>query len=247
MNELLVFGSVAATSLLAAIGALLLFMKKDNLDRILIYLVAVSTGAIFGGAFIHLVPRYANSFGYTHLTGLAVISGIAVSHLMEKVFHWHCHRLDHDIKPFTYMIMAGDSFHNVIDGILIASSYIASTSAGIAATIAVILHKVPKEVGDFATLVHGGFTPRKALGFNIGVGVFMFLGAGITILASDFQNAESFLIPFTIGNFVYIAGTDLFPEIKEEEEHNWVLSFAALLLGVSLMYSIVLIKPFLPA
>lgn len=243
MNETAILLSLLLTSLLAGIGALLLFLKKDNLDRILVYLVALSTGAIFGGVFIHLIPKYATSTGFTHATGLVMIAGLAVSHVMEKLFHWHCHRVDHDIEPFSYMILAGDGFHNIIDGILITSSYIASTSAGIAATVAVILHKVPKEVGDFGTLVHGGFSPRKALGFNIGVGVFMFIGAGLTILAAGKPGLEKLLIPFTIGNFIYIAGTDLFPEIKAGEDQNWLLSFTVLLIGAALMYSIVLLKP----
>lgn len=245
MNHAAIILSLLLTSLLAASGAFLLFLKKEHLDRILIYLVALSTGAIFGGVFIHLVPRYANTTGFTHATGLVVIAGIAVSHALEKLFHWHCHRVDHDIEPFSYMILAGDGFHNIIDGILITSSYIASTSAGVAATIAVVLHKVPKEVGDFGTLVHGGFSPKKALGFNIGIGIFMFIGAGLTIFAADYQGIEKLLIPFTIGNFTYIAGTDLLPEIKAGENHNWPLSYTVMLTGAALMYSIVLLKPVL--
>lgn len=247
MNEAYVFGSVLASTLLAVLGAILLFLNKEHLDRILIYLVALSTGAIFGGVFIHLVPRYANNIGYTHFTGLVVLTGIIGSHILEKVIHWHCHRFDHDVEPFSYMILAGDGIHNVLDGIVIASSYLVSVSAGIAATIAVILHKIPKEVGDFGTLVHGGFSEKKALAFNMGIGAFMFLGAGLVMLASGVENADKLLIPLTIGNFVYIAGTDLFPEIKEsgEENSHW-MTIAVFIAGIGLMYSIVLIKPFLP-
>lgn len=247
MNELHVFGSILAASLLAALGAVLLFLNQDKLDNILIYLVALSTGAIFGGVFIHLVPRYANNIGYTHATGLVVLTGILGSHVLEKTIHWHCHRFDHDVEPFSYMILAGDGIHNILDGVVIASSYLVSVSAGIAATIAVMLHKIPKEVGDFGTLVHGGFSEKKALAFNLGVGIFMFLGAGMVMLASGVENADKVLIPLTIGNFVYIAGTDLFPEIKEprEDKNHW-MTIAIFILGVGLMYSIVLIKPFLP-
>jgi len=246
MNEFYILGSVLAAAVLAAIGAVFLFMTEDELDRILIYLVSLSAGAIFGGTFIHLVPRYANNIGYTHFTGLVVMAGIAGSHLLEKIIHWHCHRMDHDVEPFSYMILAGDGIHNFIDGILIASSYLVSVSAGIAATVAVMLHKIPKEVGDFGVLVHGGFSRFKALAFNIGVGVFMLLGAGFVMLLSGVEGVRQLLIPLVIGNFVYIAGTDLFPEIKGGHEADQKLVFAVFLLGIGLMYSIVLLKPYLP-
>jgi len=247
MNEIYVFGSVLASTLLAALGAVFLFLNKEHLDRILIYLVALSTGAIFGGVFIHLIPRYANNIGYTHTTGLVVLGGIIGSHMLEKVIHWHCHRLDHDIEPFSYMILAGDGLHNILDGIVIASSYLVSVSAGIAATIAVMLHKIPKEVGDFGALVHGGFSEKKALAFNVGIGAFMLLGAGAVILVSGLENADTVLIPLTIGNFVYIAGTDLFPEIRNSGEGNnhWI-TITVFMAGVGLMYSIVLLKPLIP-
>lgn len=246
MNELYILGSILAAAILAALGAVFLVMSDRSRDRILIYLVSLSTGAIFGGTFIHLVPRYANNIGYTHFTGVVVMAGIAGSHLLEKVIHWHCHRMDHDVEPFSYMILAGDGLHNFIDGLLIASSYLVSVSAGIAATVAVMLHKIPKEVGDFGALIHGGFSEKKALAFNIGVGLFMFFGAGFVILASGFQNAEKILIPLVIGNFVYIAGTDLFPEIKEGHDADHFLVFLTFLVGIGLMYSIVLLRPFIP-
>lgn len=246
VSLLYTFGSVLAASMFAALGAVFLVLKRDNLSRVLVYLVSLSTGAIFGGTFIHLIPRYASDIGYTHFTGLVVMAGIAGSHLLEKVIHWHCHHTGHDVEPFSYMILVGDGIHNFIDGLLIASSYLVSVSAGVAATVAIMLHKVPKEVGDFGTLVHGGFTEKKALAFNVGVGVFMFLGAGIAVLVSGFGGAEKFLVPLVIGNFVYIAGTDLFPEVKEHEGSNKMLVFLVFLLGVGMMYSIVLLKPFLP-
>lgn len=247
MNITYLIGSIIIVGLIPSIGALFLFLKEESLDKILLYLVSLSTGAIFGGTFIHLIPKYANNVGYTHFTGLIVLLGITGSHVLEKMVHWHCHSADHDIEPFSYMILFGDSLHNIIDGLLIASSYLISISAGLAATVMVMLHKIPKEVGDFGTMVHGGFTKEKALLFNIGVGGFMFLGAGLVLLLSGFQTAEEFLIPLTIGNFVYIAGTDLFPEIKQPEgDQSDILLTLVFLLGIALMYSIVWIKPYLP-
>ncbi|MFB6143687.1 MAG: ZIP family metal transporter [Candidatus Nanohaloarchaea archaeon] len=240
--ELPVLASVFLTSLLAGAGALFLVLSEEEIERILVLLVSLSTGAIFGSAFIHLVPRYVRDFGFTHMTGLLVLAGVAGSHLMEKAVHWHCHRTEHEVEPYSYMILAGDSLHNFIDGILVASSYLVSLNAGVAATVAVMLHKIPKELGDFGTLVSGGFSRGKALAFNLLVSVFMFAGAAGVLAASNVVGVEKFLVPLTVGNFVYVGGTDLFPEIKHpDEEASEAAVFAVFLSGIALTYLVTLL------
>lgn len=239
----LVFYSLVATALLSGIGALFLALNDEKTQALTPYLISLSAGTIFGGVFIHLVFKLANNVGYTRLTGLLVLAGLAGSLVLERVVHWHCHNQDHHIEAFSYVLVAGDAVHNILDGILIASSFLVGTSAGIASTIAVMAHKIPKEAGDFGVLVESGFSSRKAVGFNIGISIFMFIGAGtVFALSAASQGINSFLLPLVVGNFVYIAGADLLPRFKEDEDI--LLHLAMFSLGIAVMYAIPFIKSF---
>ena len=240
----LVFYSLIATALLSGIGALFLALNDEKTQALTPYLISLSAGTIFGGVFIHLVFKLANNVGYTRLTGLLVLAGLAGSLVLERVVHWHCHNQDHHIEAFSYVLVAGDAVHNILDGILIASSFIVGTSAGIASTIAVMAHKIPKEAGDFGVLVESGFSSKKAVGFNIGISIFMFLGAGaVFALSAASAGINNFLLPLVVGNFVYIAGADLLPRFKEDEDI--LLHLAMFSLGIAAMYAIPFIKNFL--
>ncbi|WEL20038.1 ZIP family metal transporter [Candidatus Nanohalococcus occultus] len=234
--------AIILTSLLATLGAFLLAFNPEKREAVLPYLIALSTGAIFGGVFIHLIFKYINKYGFTRLTGLTIASTIGGMLFLEKIIHWHCHHSESDKEPFSYMVLFGDAIHNIFDGIIIASGFVISTQAGIVATIGIILHKIPKEIGDFATLVTGGFSEREALLFNFGVGVFMLLGGGVVLLFQGSAVVESVLLPVAIGSLIYIGGTDLFPEIKEHHLNNFYLA-VSFFTGVAVMYAIVLIKP----
>ena len=233
--------SLIATSLLSGFGALFLALNNDKTEELTPYLISLSAGTIFGGVFIHLVFKLANNFGYTRLTGLLVLAGLAGSLVLERIVHWHCHNQDHHIEAFSYVLVAGDAVHNVLDGILIASSFLAGTSAGLASTVAVMAHKIPKEAGDFGVLVESGFSQKKAVLFNIGISGFMFLGAGAVLLLSAASSGiNTFLLPLVIGNFVYIAGADLLPRFKEDEDI--ILHLVMFAIGVGVMYSIPFLK-----
>jgi len=234
--------SLGLTAILSALGALFLFIERERMDRYVPYMISLSAGTIFGGVFIHLVFRLANKIGYTRITGLAVLIGLIMSFLLERIIHWHCHHADHEYEPFSLVLVAGDAVHNILDGILIASSFLASGSAGLAATIAVAMHKVPKEIGDFGILVHSGFSRMQALAFNIGISTFMFLGAGVVLgISSIVENSVAFLLPLVIGNFVYIAGSDLLPEMKDVDGH-WGYHILVFSVGVAIMYAIPYVK-----
>lgn len=234
--------ALGLTSVLSAIGAFFLFISREKVDNLVEYLISLSAGTIFGGVFIHLAFRLANPLGYTRETGLLVCGGILFSLVLERLVHWHCHSQDIHEEPFSYVLLAGDGVHNVLDGILIATSFLASTSAGIASTVAVAAHKVPKEVGDFGVLLEAGFSRKKAIGANILISVFMFLGAGIVFLLSNLSgNIVKVLLPLVIGNFIYIAGSDLLPRFKESDAHilPHMIMFS---IGVGFMYLIPFLK-----
>lgn len=233
--------ALLATSLLSGLGALFLGLSEERTEKLTPYLISLSAGTIFGGVFIHLVFKLANNLGYTRQTGLLVLGGMFMSLLLERVVHWHCHNQDHHIEAFSYVLLAGDAVHNVLDGILIASSFLVGLPAGIAATVGVMLHKVPKEAGDFGILVHSGFSRIKAVIFNLGISLFMFIGAGIVLgLASIAGSVNVYLLPLVIGNFVYIAGSDLLPRFKTED--NILIHSIMFSTGVAVMYAVPYVK-----
>ncbi len=230
------------TSVLSTLGAVFLFLGKKRVKNLVQFLVSLSAGTIFGGVFIHLMFRMADRIGYTRETGLLVMGGILGSLVLERVVHWHCHKQDVHEEPFSYVLLAGDGVHNILDGVLITTSFLAGGSSGIAATIAVAAHKVPKEVGDFGVLVDAGFSMKKAICANILISGFMFLGAGAVFFISSFVgNVVALLLPLVVGNFIYIAGSDLLPRFKTSQGHI-VVHLIMFSLGTLLMYVIPFLK-----
>lgn len=243
MEHANIIASLVATSILSAMGALFLYMSRERFDNTVPYLISLSAGTIFGGVFIHLIFRMANQYSYGRVSGLLIIAGMIGSFILERTIHWHCHHRGDHREPLPYILAAGDSVHNILDGILIATSFLVSASAGIAATVAIIAHKVPKEVGDFGVMVDYGFSRVKALLVNIGVSAFMFLGAAVVLGISQVsESAVPVLLPLVVGNFVFIAGSDLLPDVKDRD--NWVKHLLVFSLGVAIMYAVPFIKAF---
>ena len=235
--------SVLVVSLISFAGILTLSIKVDKLKKILLYLVSFSAGALFGDVFIHLLPEAVEESGFGLNVSIYLMLGIAFSFIAEKFIHWrHCHiptSKDH-VHPFAMMNLFGDAVHNFIDGMIIAASYLASIPVGIATTIAVILHELPQEIGDFGVLLHGGFSKSKALFFNFVTALTAILGAVVSLVLSSYvENITVFLIPFAAGTFIYIAGSDLIPELhKEVRAEKSLLQFVAIVLGVLVMLAL---------
>lgn len=220
------------------VAVLFMFFKKEVLDKILIFLVSLSAGALMGGAFLHLLPEASEVIGMDSLFGIFLISFI-VFFLIEKILHWrHCHESDCSVHTFGYMNLVGDSIHNFIDGLVIASIFMIDFKLGIATTIAVAIHEIPQEIGDYGVLVYAGFRRKIALILNYAVALTVVLGGIVGYFS--FSSLESFLpylMPFAAGGFVYIAASDLMPEIKKESNFKKsVISFFVFLLGITVMY-----------
>jgi len=220
-------------------GILFIGLKESFLRRILLALVDFSCGALIGGAFIHLLPEsleetdqaYEAIFYY-------VIASIIVFFIMEKFLYWrHCHEEKCPVHTFVYLNLIGDGVHNFIDGMVIAGSFIISYSIGIATTLAVIFHEIPQEIGDFGVLVYGGFGKVKALAYNFVSALTAVAGSLVTYyLASYIKGVDAFLVPFAAGGFIYIAATDLMPELhKRNQAKESLIQLLALLTGIGLM------------
>jgi zinc and cadmium transporter len=235
--------SVAVVSLLSLVGIATFLLEKELQRSLLLYMVSFSVGGLFGGAFFHLIPEASASSGFTTAVSGFILVGILVSFLVEQVLKWrHCHVPTSDEHPhsFAYMNLIGDSIHNMIDGIVIGGSYLVSPSMGIVTTLAVCLHELPQEIGDFGVLVYAGFTRARALKYNFLTALTAFIGVTIALTLSGYvENLTTYLVPFAAGNFIYIAGSDLIPELHAEEKlSRTIIQIAAMLCGVILLFVI---------
>lgn len=244
---LLIFGSVFLVSVLSFVGVFSLGLKEKQLKKILLLLVGFSAGALFGDAFIHLLPEAVEQAGFGIEVSASILFGIVVFFLLEKIIKWHHHHNVTDrgeIHSFGYMNLMADGLHNFIDGALIAGSYLVSVPVGIATTIAVILHEIPQEIGDFGVLLHSGFSKNRALMFNFLSALSAVLGAIVALyFVSLIENFEVLLVSFTVGGFIYIAGSDLIPELHlEEDTKKSVLQIIVFLLGMLVMVAMLFLE-----
>ena len=234
--------SVLAVSLLSLSGAFLLIIKRDFLLNNLHFLVSFAVGNLFGAAFIHLIPAMGEYSNLSLFDGSKFIFvGIILFFILEKFIRWrHCHLPDCDTHnpPFVPVSLAGDTLHNFLDGIIISVSYMTNIPLGIATTIAVLFHELPQEIGDFGILVKGGFSTKKALLINLLVSLSSIFGAAVALtIGMKMYGFVEVLLPVTAGGFIYIAGSDLIPELHSEED--WKKSAGQLfflLLGIGVMY-----------
>ena len=241
--------SVLAVSLISLIGLLTLPIREQKLRSILLYFVSFYAGALFADAFIHLIPEAAEK-GLelkVSMVPMYILSGIIASFILEKFIQWrHCHipTSEEHPPPFAYINLFGDGAHNFIDGIVVAGSYIASFPVGVATTLAVVFHEIPQEIGDYGVLLHGGFSKNKALLFNFLTALTAILGSLLALALGtyllDIENLQIFLLSFAAGEFIYIAGSDLVPELhKETKPSKSLLQLFAFILGVAIILCLV--------
>jgi zinc and cadmium transporter len=238
--------SVLIVSLISLVGIITFALTEKKLKGILLLLVSFAAGSLFGGAFIHLIPEAIEEIGLETVP-VFVLLGVILFLILEKFIHWrHCHipTSSSHPHPLGMMNLVGDGLHNLLDGMVIAASYMVSFNVGIATTIAVVLHEIPQEIGDFGVLVHAGYSKVKALFFNFLSAAVAVLGAIIVLVigsrAMGFTNA---LLPITAGGFIYIAGSDLIPELKKDcSLKSNFLQFFWFILGIALMFGLTLLE-----
>lgn len=230
--------STVTISLVALVGLIILYLKEKLLERILLQLVAYSAGALLGGAFFHLLPESLEKADQSSVF-LFTLVGFVGFLAMEKFLHWrHCHKQRCSVHAFTYLNLIGDSIHNFIDGLIIAASFLISIPLGISTSIAIGLHEIPQEIGDYSVLVYGGFTRQKALFLNLLVALTVVLGGVVGyLIGEEALGSLNFLLPIAAGGFIYIAAADLLPEVNKES--NGIKSIGNLvifILGLLTLY-----------
>jgi zinc and cadmium transporter len=237
--------STLVVSFISLVGAVTLAISDKLVHKLIFCFIGFSAGALIGGAFLHLLPEALqenNSISVFYY----LILGIALFFVMERFLHWrHCHEDNCQVHPFTYLNLVGDGLHNFMDGLVIAASFVVSFKLGLVTTVAIILHEIPQEMGDFAVLVYGGFSKKKALLCNFLSALTALVGALIGYFLSEISGSFSAcVLPLTAGGFIYIAASDLIPEIHREKDlRRSTAAFLAFFLGILFM---ILAKTFLP-
>jgi len=211
-------------SLLGSVGAIMtaavFLLFKEKIQKVLIpCLVAFATGTLLTGALLGLIPHALEHI--THFQTLfTVLVGIILFFLLEKIVIWrHCHNSEcievhHNTAP---MILVGDAFHNFVDGVVIAASFLTSIPLGIAVSLSVIAHEIPQEVGDFGILLHSGYSKKKALLYNLLSSATTLPAAIIAYFALEkIHNIIPYVMAISAASFLYIALADLYPELHRK-------------------------------
>lgn len=239
-------GSLVLVSSISLIGVFFLSLQEKVLKRLLIFFVSFAVGGLLGDAFIHLIPESFQKLGSNLTTSLLILAGIFIFFSLEKFIRWrHCHIpiSEKHTHPLATMNLIGDAAHNLIDGMLIGASYMVSVPLGISTTIAIVLHEIPQEIGEFGVLLHSGMPAKKALFLNFLSGIFALFGGVLALLVfSRVEDLALYLLPITAGGFIYIAGSDLMPELQHETKvSSSVYQFLSILFGISLLALLTLV------
>lgn len=234
-----------AVSLLSLTGGISIFWRRLLDKKAIPYLVSFAAGVILTTVFLDIFPEAvheAEAAGLEINIFLPAFIGLLISFFIERFLLWfHHHEHTHGIHPETYLITIGDAIHNLIDGITIAATYMTNPQLGLITTIAIAAHEIPQEIADFGILVHSGMSKKTALLLNLASAVFALIGGiGGYYFLNRFEAALPVLLSFSAGIFIYIASSDLIPDLHRDfkEQRKWV-QVVPFIVGIILMYTLI--------
>lgn len=242
--------SVLLVSAVSLVGTFALSLKTELLKKYIFILVSLAIGALLGDSFIHLIPEAAENISDPTLLGVLIISGVMFFFVLEKILHWHHHHgaekdgCDH-IHPVGRLILFSDGIHNFLDGFIIGASYLAGIEIGIATTLAIIIHEIPQEIADFGVLIHAGYSKSRALFLNFLTALAAVLGTILALILSvQAETLINWSVPIVAGGFIYIALSDLIPELNKKSENIWhsLLQLFIIVIGVLMMLALIFIE-----
>jgi zinc and cadmium transporter len=242
-NEVMKLLLIILFSFFASVGAIILasltlLPKKEKLAVFIYNAISFATGTLLSAAFTGLIPHAAHNISLSQTMG-TVLASILFFFILEKfMIMRHCHTEHCDIHSSAgNLILIGDAFHNFVDGVAIATAVTESFELGITATLAIIAHEIPQEIGDFAILIHSGYSKSKAIAYNILSSLSTFLGAFVVYFATQMaQGISPYLMAISAGSFIYIALADLVPTRRRPADFKSVVSeIIFILLGIAII------------
>lgn len=229
--------SSAMMSAIALIGAITIPLGERARDRLILPLVAFSAGSLLGGALLHMIPEAAARSSNASSVYIWVLVGFTTFFALEQFLHWHHwhHDAAGESSPLSRLMVVGDSLHNLLGGVAVAGAFIVDTSLGITTWVVAAAHEIPQELGKFGVLLHGGWSNGKALLVSVASSLTFLVGGVFAYLASV-EADVSFLVPFAAGNFLYIAASDLVPEVNKHHRLSInILHFSSFAAGIGLL------------
>jgi len=254
LGYILLFSFIGSVAGLA--GGLLLLLNEKYAKGISLFLVSFAVGVLLAATFFDLLPEAVELGGDS--VWLWALAGFGLFVVLEKAFIWHH---SHEIMPhkhrhkhpsrrsYVWLLVAGDTLHNAIDGVIIAATFLIDIKLGIITTLAVFLHELPAEIGDFSVMIHAGWNRMKIIGANLVSALATFIGA-LAVYFFSLNGAtvdDPLLAPIVAlaaGGFLYIAAADLIPELKHEIElKNTVIQIILMIAGAALVYYLGVLLP----
>jgi zinc and cadmium transporter len=223
-----------------ALAGILLLLGNEKLEKVSTYLMYLAGGTLLGAAFLGMIPK-AIGLSEPRLILQTIMFGILLFFVLEKIILWRtCRNKDCErhMSAAAPIILIGDAFHNAIDGVVIAASFLTSTELGIFVTLSVVLHEIPQELGDFGILIKSGFSRSKAFWFNVlsGATAIVF-GVAAYYTLDSLRSLIPYALAFSASSFLYIALADLIPEMHRKTSLKASISQVLLIaLGILIIY-----------
>lgn len=252
MDMTLIYGLVAAfaVSVVSLIGVVALVSNRFPLTNATPFFLSLAAGAMVGNALFHLIPEgfehYISADGANGLrfVSLLIIGGFFAFFAIDLLLHSVGKHDQPHAKPIGYLVMLGDTLENFVDGIVIGSAFLLSPEIGIATTIAVVVHEIPIELGDFAVLMHSGFSRKKALIWNFTSGMISLIGVVTAwYFGQHIADFPHLMGPIAAGAFLYMAGSSLIPAIREDAHFSKAgVHLLIAIVGAAIMYSLLFLE-----
>jgi zinc and cadmium transporter len=225
-------------SLISLVGSLVVFFKEGLFKNVLPQIIALAAGTLIGDAFIHLIPESSEYLSVETVT-VTALTAFIIFFLLEKVLQWHHHHeYNQDEHTFGYISLIGDLVHNFLDGLILYAAFQTSIPLGFATAVAIILHEIPQEIGDFGVLLHSGFSKNKAMAANLLVSLSALVGGLMGYLwLNQASSITPYITAFAAGGFLYTGASDLLPEIRQKTKNDKsFITFIIFLLGIIFVF-----------
>ncbi len=235
-KEFYIIASVIVVSLISIFAIVALYFNNKKYNTIIILMISLAVGTLFGEVFLHILPESFEKQGWLKTVVLASI-GLFSFFILERYLIWRNLKNKNNLKAVGQMSLFADGLCNFTDGFIIGAAYLVSIPLGIATTVAICIHEIPQEIGEFGILIKSGFSKMQAVLFNLASASVAILGAIAAIyIGVSFKNTSHLIIAFAAGAYIYIIGFGLFPLVKKEFKTTRATAhFLAMGLGLGIM------------